>query len=267
MRTPPVNRTCTHRITASDADLFHECPRAFWERRADRGRSRQQDDNFPLRRGKAGHAFLERIMLETVKTGRTPEPEAAIARFWNGSYFANDEEALKAYLGLSNELQNVYAFLQAEELTVLAAEQQLESRARMVAPGANVVLSGKVDLLAERLDGQLVVLDYKWSNSLPVAEDLAARPSSMIYYYVVSERYPEQSQVEIVQLLPTNGMSVNVVLSEDEIEASKAVIRQVVSALHAGAETMFEPRQGEPCRACAWSTCPRRQDEAADEGF
>jgi hypothetical protein len=29
MRTPPVNRTCTHRITASDADLFHECPGHF----------------------------------------------------------------------------------------------------------------------------------------------------------------------------------------------------------------------------------------------
>jgi len=130
-------------------------------------------------------------------------------------------------------LHGYRAFLEAERLRPVATEAYLATPPRPVANtvGLSVRLSGRLDCIAQRPNGDLVVIDFKAGDALPTAYDLSARPSTGIYHLLAAHRFPDAVRIEIGQLLPRTGAYVSVLLTPEELENARIVVRRMVGAV------------------------------------
>lgn len=246
----------TYKVTPTGADAFVQCPSGFAARYLG---GPSAPPSLAMRRGGALHSLLEAYTSEVIRHGVFPDFDLLLDRAWNRSaFYLPAEEALEAEARVwaAMALRGYRAFLEAERLQPVATEAFLATPPRPVVNtvGLFVRLSGRLDCVAQRPNGDLVVIDFKTGDALPTAHDLSARPSTGIYHLLAAHRFPNALRIEIGQLLPRTGAYVSVSLTPDEIERARIVVRRMVGAV---AEEDFLMTPGQWCAFCPLQlSCP-----------
>lgn len=242
-------------VTPSAADAWHEC--SYRVGYAQKG----ADASESLRRGIVLHDLFR---LDTRRhLSRLPElvPEELVMRACGDEALKQDPDFLSFAAAF---IVGARRFLADYGLIPLQPERYVRSAYRVVAnaPSVRVRFSGKIDLVARNSHGGLTLLDYKTGRAIPNALDLSSLPSSFVYTYlgrclrsqdehVAAVATPE---IEIVQVLPHQGVFSAASLTQEEMQAGADVVRAMVVEM---AEKRFTPTPGEYCAYCPFKdTCP-----------
>jgi len=213
--------------------------------------------------GNAIHTLLK-IDMRRQLGGQAPlAPDDLIVRGTPRAPWRDDSD----YLKLAHAcIIGMRAYLDEEELEVLRAEEFVRTRPRLVTgtPDVAVVLSGRFDLVCRRSDGGLVLPDMKTGNRLPSDMELAALPSTTVYTLLGEElrrqdaaiRERTTNSIEIVHILPHLAACSLARLTPDELDAGRAAVRAVVTAID---REEYMATAGEWCAYCpiyAANNCP-----------
>jgi len=251
---PPMARQYT--ITPRNADLWDECPFRTVKDRA-------TTPSKGLRMGNAIHELLK-LDARRMLSGR-PHLQATelVATVTAHSLWRDDNEFLDLAISC---IVGARTFIDDEELVPLRAEQYVRSAYRDISGESRlqVRFSGRIDLVARRAEGRLVLVDYKTGMGIPSPLDLIERPSSFVYTYL-GRCLRDQDQaigracspeIEIVQVLPHLGQSSHVRLTRDELQSGARRVRDMAIGLDTG---VHAPSPGEQCAYCPLGDeCPAR---------
>jgi len=246
----------SHKMTPRLADAAQECLlRAMTPSNS--------EGSLALAWGNAIHTLLK-IDMRRQLAGQAPlAPDDLIVCGTPRAPWRDDSD----YLKLAHAcIIGMRAYLDEEELEVLRAEEFVRTRPRLVTGTTDVavVLSGRLDLVCRRPDGRLVLPDMKTGSRIPSDLELAALPSTIIYTLLGEElrrqdaaiRERTTDSIEIVHILPHLAAYSSARLTPDELDAGRADVRALVTAIDTGE---YIATTGEWCAYCplyATGDCP-----------
>lgn len=171
-----------------------------------------------------------------------------IQRNWRAGRFAADDDQLA--LAEAKVLVAAYAaYRQTEIVRVLGSEVFCQTAPRTLGDRYALVLSGRIDRIAQRNDGTIELLDLKTGAHLPTHDELYNDPATTIYYLLAAERY-NAHRIVVAQLGLRTGTRIEVSLDTGAIAAGKARLREMAHQLVTNDYSLV------PSAACAY--CPAR---------
>ncbi len=176
--------------------------------------------------------------------------DTLVGRHWRGGRFAMDDD--HRALGEARMLLAAYATLrQAETVEVLGSEVfcQTAPRALGIGIGQTIILSGRIDRVAQRGDGVIELLDFKTGAYLPTYDELYNDPATTIYHLLAEERY-NAGRIVVAQLSLRTGARVEVELDAEGVAGGKGCLREMARQLTADDFSL------DPSACCAF--CPAR---------
>jgi len=226
-------------------------------------------------RGIAVHRVLASYNWHAMRDRTLPDPEAFIGSLWSGVLAANPEvEKARDYIAAC--VRGYARYLGFWKLRVLHAEELVPMPARPLAtnPDIAVAISGKPDVILECEEttglterGALLTWDIKTSSSLPLAPDLRAKPSTLLYRMLTAYQHPDADRILVGQILPQTGEDVWVELTRAEMETQQARIRELVERI---ATQTFPPATNDGCWSCPVyqaGRCPAHAQQGFGDEF
>lgn len=180
----------------------------------------------------------------------TQDLEHFIARNWRPGQFAAEEDEF-ARQEASDMLDCYRRVRQGEEIKIIESEWFARVERRSIGDGLYISLSGRIDRLGRRSDGDIEVLDFKTAAALPSEAELREDLASTAYHVLAAERSAGE-RIVISQWSLRSNVRSEVALSPAELAAGKARLCDMVREMARG-----EFRRSR-CEACAY--CPARSD-------
>jgi hypothetical protein len=249
-----------YKITPRQADQFAQCPLRFAEG-GDSGGSKA------LQWGAAIHELLKIDGRRQLGGYGQLDPDELVRRGSISAACRDDAE----YVALARSCVTGFrAFITDQALEVLRVEEFVRSADRDIAgmPWLKVWFSGRIDMVARRPNGRLVLVDVKTGYHVPAPLDLAELPSTFVYSYLglcLRSQQPAIAasctrDIEVLQVLPHKGEWTSTQLNEPEMTAGRGLVRRMVLAMDGAS---FMPTPGQHCAYCPISDrCPGRPPRA-----
>lgn len=241
-------RTRTHSV--SGCNEYDRCPRRYRYGYIDRI-PHDRPSPAAWRHGIAVHAALEAAYRERA-AGRTladaiPMALDALAATWRAEGLPDDP----AWLGRSGAM--VRRTLTVDPLhieKILGVEERFESRSAGGRPFAGIA-----DLVVQRDDHTVEIIDHKVSRSPRSVAALASDRQLNLYGWFARQRWPWATRMLATHHYPPLGKTVTAELDHDRTETIVAELDTI--AARADADTEFRPEPGPECATCPWITrCP-----------
>ncbi len=226
-------------------------------------------------RGMAVHRVLASYNWHAMKDNALPDPERFIDSLWSGGP-ATTPDAEKSRDFMAACVRGYAHYLHFWRLRVLHAEELVPLPARPLASNNDiaVAISGKPDVILEAEEttslaeaGTLLTWDIKTSHSLPLAPDLRARASTLLYRMLTAYQHPDARRILVGQMLPQTGDDVRVELTGAEMETQQVRIRELVERI---AARTFSPTKNEGCWICPVyqaGLCPAHEQQGFGDEF
>ncbi len=248
--TAPAGRTWWHSV--SSTRTYEQCPRRYWysyvakvpaERHVPRA----------WRIGSAVHAALEAAYRHRAARPDAPLADAlpyaldALGSAWEDLELPHaDGSAGRAASWVTHSLRrDVLA-----TSTVLGVEQPLRDE---LSPGHRII--GFVDLLLDRDERTIEVVDHKVTRRQVTPDDLAEDLQLNVYGALVRRRWPDRDRVRATLHYPVAPAAVTVTLTEDSMAAARDHL--AVVARRASGDPTFEAVPDRHCNHCPWRPrCP-----------
>ena len=224
---------------------FEMCPRRFRLRAAGVGRG---EVSAALSFGIAVHEVLADIHRGDRGDTGPRKVEEFLRRRWIGDGCEDAEEADGYFAMALAALINYVSSPRSSALRVIGAEVFMART--LVLDGAAVRLSGRADLIGERDDGVLEVVDFKTGSSgrVPTAEWMSRDKGSFAYYVLARLCFPKYRRVVVSQLNLLSLARVEVTYEGDLLASNKRALAGIIRSVAAGDS---EARPGEHCSWCA----------------
>jgi putative RecB family exonuclease len=249
-RTAPAGRTWWHSV--SSTRTYKQCPRRYWYGYVAKVPAER---HVPVawRIGSAVHAALETAYRHRAShpdapltDGLSPALDALRAAWDELELPPGDGSAARAASWVTRSLQRDVLATRR----VLGVEQALRDE---LSPGHRII--GFVDLLLDRDERTVEVVDHKVTRWQASRDDLADDLQLNLYGALVRRRWPDQDRVRATLHYPVAPAAVTVTLTEDGMAAARDHLATV--ARRASADTTFEPVPGQHCGHCPWRPrCP-----------
>lgn len=225
---------------------FEQCPRRFRLRAAGAGRG---ETSAALSFGVALHAALADIHRDGRGYAGPHEFEEFLRRRWDGDGYADAEESDGYFAMALAAITNYLLSPRSSALRVIGAEVFMART--LVLDGATARLTGRADLIGERGDGALEVVDFKTSSSgrVPTAEWMSRDKGSFAYFVLARLCFPEYRRVVVSQLNLLSLARVEVTYEGALLAENKHALAGVIRSVASGAS---EARPGEHCSWCAY---------------
>jgi RecB family exonuclease len=118
---------------------------------------------------------------------------------------------------------------------------------------------GFVDLVLERPDGVIELVDHKVTSRRATPDELHDDFQLNLYGQLARARFPDATGIVATHHYPTGPDAVSVRLDEDAMARAELRVRDAARAI--AADTTFVPVTGEHCRHCPWQpSCPEGTD-------
>lgn len=235
------------RISYSSLETYIQCPQKFKFQQIDR-----------IKTPKSKQTVFGTIIHSTLKflhSNRTvipvfPQVLDHYKNIWNKDIF-NDPEEQEIYFEQGQALlKNYYDNNNLTALHVVDLETHFE------VPFENHTLTGIIDRIDKIGQDQYEIIDYKTSKSLPSQEDVDKNLQLSLYRLGITNRWPnlKLDQVTLSLYFLKHGIKISTTRNEDDLEATKAKISNVVSNIEA---KRFEPIPSKLCDYCDYrNICP-----------
>lgn len=243
------------KLTPTWADALAVCPLRFFHTMIRRDVSQLASP--ALARGTIIHQAMAIYNRMLLRGDSPPDIDTFVLGLWPPRL---RDQATENTATLAGKCLYGYAqFLQSRRLVVRGVEQFVTIPPRRLAndPTLAVALSGKIDVLLQDPDGALIACDVKTGNTLSL--DMVGLPSTAIYIMLAQWSHPDAAVVRVARLLPHMGVYQDAELSDVQLEAARAALRPLLSALAHG---RHDPVPGEECPYCpvlAASACPAHE--------
>ena len=243
--------------SVSSTREYERCPRRYRYAYVDR---LPQDRPVPVpwRVGSAIHAALEaayqarRQHPERPLIAGLPDALVALRRSWDTLELRYDDGR---YRDAGRQVEQTLRedVLQVRE--VIGVEQPLRAS---LAPGHRIV--GFLDLLLQRDDMTVEVVDHKVTRHRVSASDVAQDFQLNLYGALVRSNWPEATEIRVTLHYPTGPDHVSASLTEDGMAAAWSRVER--TAAQVAADTTFAAMPGSYCDHCPWRPrCPAWQAE------
>jgi RecB family exonuclease len=228
---------------------FELCPRRFRLRAAGAGRGAT---SAALSFGISVHEVLADLHRGGRGNSGPREVEELLRQRWTRDSFADAQEADDYFAMALAALLNYLRSPHYSALRVIGAEVFMART--LVLADAAVRLSGRADLVGERGDGALEVVDFKTSSSgrVPTPEWMSHDKGSFAYFVLARLCFPEYRRVIVSQLNLLSLARVEVSYEGEFLAENKRALAGVIRSVAAGDS---EARPGEHCSWCAVRDC------------
>jgi len=246
-----ANKPLIVTVTPSSLDAYGRCPLQYHEVFG----KQNLGANRAIQRGTYIHRLADHYVKARI-AGDALSIDATLARVSPPVSFQDGGDEERAILDAGREaLIGYVAWLDAQEFaSLLASERYIRTPPRPIrdVPGAQIVFSGRADLMARSATGSLEVTDLKMTT-VAAYDELLAAPSSWVYRHLAAFAH-DIEDIEIVQVAPTSGQSTRVRLGPAQIAAGVALARAfAASAL----SDRYPPQIGAYCGYCEFvDRCP-----------
>jgi putative RecB family exonuclease len=232
-------------LSPTSIRVFEQCPRRFRLRAAGAGRG---ETSAALSFGVAVHEALADIHRAGRWDAGPREVEELLSRRWAGDGYSDAEEADGYFAMALAALINYLRSPHPAALRVIGAEVFM-SRTLVLGHTA-ARLSGRADLIGERGDGALEVVDFKTSSGgrIPTAEWMSRDKGSFVYFVLARLCFPEYRRVVVSQLNLLSLARVEVTYEGDTLAENKRALTDLIRSV---AADDAQARPGEHCYWCA----------------
>lgn len=235
------------RISYTSLETYIQCPQKFKFQEIDK-----------IKVPKSKQIVFGTIIHSTLKflhNNRTviPSIEQVLEHYkniWNKDVFSDPEEGELYFEQGQAILKNYY------EANSAATSHIVDLETRFGVPFENHILTGIIDRIDKVGENQYEIIDYKTSKSLPSQEDVDKNLQLSLYRLGITNRWPnlKLGQVTLSLYFLKHGMKLSTSRTEDDLEATKAKISNVVSRIEA---KQFEPIPSKLCDYCGYrNICP-----------
>ena len=124
---------------------------------------------------------------------------------------------------------------------------------------------GFVDLVLERPDGVIELVDHKVTSRRATPDELHDDFQLNLYGQLARARFPHATGIVATHHYPTGPDAVSVRLDEDAMARAELRVRDAARAI--AADTEFTPVTSEHCRHCPWQpSCPEGSAWVGEHG-
>ena len=124
---------------------------------------------------------------------------------------------------------------------------------------------GFVDLVLERPDGVIELVDHKVTSRRATPDELHDDFQLNLYGQLARARFPHATGIVATHHYPTGPDAVSVRLDEDAMARAELRVRDAARAI--AADTEFTPVTSERCRHCPWQpSCPEGSAWVGEHG-
>lgn len=223
-----TTRRITLRVTPAQAHTWGLCG-GFFQVQYRSGRAYEASYSSLL--GTSVHELV--AAFDRVTGNAQQDIDDLVRRHWHAGRFGPDDDQRAM----------------AEAVQVLGSEVFYQTTPRALEAGYAIVLSGRIDRIAQHADGTIELLDLKTGAHLPTYDELYNDPATAIYHLLAAERHSTQ-RIVIAQRSLRTGCRVEVTLDTDGVAAGKDRLREMAHQLAS------EDYALTPSAACAF--CPAR---------
>jgi len=271
-------------ILVSKVDMYARCPAQYFAvavQRLPQAPLDGQGRDLPIRVGNAVHAVIASVMRIMVDGKSFPDISSAVDTFFDraplvsGAFAAHELRTVRSLV--EEAVWNVRAFVERRSLIPLSVEHTLSipripvmRRDDKGEDALYLAMSGRFDLIAlQEHTNTLWVPDWKTGHALPGPELFVQLPSVVLTDFLLKHvylpRHPEigAPKIKLCHFLTGSGELVEAVLTTQQIEVGKALIRHLAYDLEDG---QFAPRLNPFCPWCpARNSCPLYEGDASEE--
>ncbi|HET8717601.1 MAG TPA: ATP-dependent DNA helicase [Nocardioidaceae bacterium] len=257
----PVDRPLT--LSASALDGLVVCPTRWFLDREAAGSSGQSFSQ--------GFGLVVHALADALGKGELVEPGDLVdqvERIWDQLSFETPWAREKQRTEVREVIERLVAWHRGRpDRQYLASEQPIEAAVELP-DGERVVLRGFVDRLELDADGNVVVIDFKTSKSVPTREKVAQHPQLGLYQLALDHGAaadlagPEARSggAELVQLRSDDG-GLPKVLPQGKQEPDESGVRRIESQLMQAAQVLRSEQivatESPLCEHCAFQhLCP-----------
>ncbi len=240
-------------LNASRADLYDQCPLAYYHRWV--ARDLPTPSSPALKRGTDTHRILALYNRAYMQDGAQPDPDTFLRDLWHGHVASSPEaDALRDYIDASIRGYAHYCALWG--LRPVAVEQTITLPARPLATNTAITLTlnGRIDAILHAThnspllpEGAYFACDFK-ASAVALTQEMRAAPSTTIYLLLAAYWMKRPAtDLTVGQFSPRFEEDVRVGFDEVELEAGRAHLRTIAEGM---AQSKWGPRVCALCDHC-----------------
>ncbi|MGI8828061.1 MAG: PD-(D/E)XK nuclease family protein [Chloroflexota bacterium] len=162
------------------------------------------------------------------------------------------EQARSALWSAQSAIQRLGVAVLAVEVSLCSSRMPVAVLPDTILPGLHLMLKGRIDAIG--LTGNtLILIDWKTGRFVPTEDGLTCLPSSTIYEFLAKHSFLREhgmldvETIKIAQVQVPSGETVTTMLTNEQRDGSKALIREM--AINLDAKT-FPARRNTWCDWC-----------------